>query len=183
MAWEDASVLVKLKDDTLPRQYLEALGRELVQTILKRTAKGIDRYGNRFEPYSKAYKNSDDFQLTGKSSSNVNLTLSGDMLADLSVISARKGRIIIGFEDEQQRAKAHGHVTGKDGSGDLPVRDFLGISQEELASAIRKVPQPKKLKEAFEEAKESLLDDEDDDFDLFDIIEFSELVALESEIL
>ena len=183
MAWETASIVVKLKDTTLPRSYLQALGRELVQTVLKRTAAGKDKNGQPFHPYSAEYIRSDDFGLTGKSASNVNLRLSGDMLADLSVLSARDGRIVIGFDSEEQRAKAHGHQTGKEGSGDLPVRDFLGISEQELAAAIRKVPQPKKLKEAFQIAKESLLRDEDSGFGILDVIEFSELYAAESEIL
>jgi hypothetical protein len=185
MTWESASVVVKLKDTTLPRQYLQAVGRELVQIILRRTASGLDKNGKPFKEYSDAYKNSADFGLTGKSPGNVNLRLSGDMLADFSVISARDGRIILGFDSEEQRAKAHGHMTGQEGSGNLPVRDFLGISDEELAQAIRKVPPPKKLKEAFKEAKDLLLED-DDDFDFFglnDIVELADLVAMEAEIL
>ena len=183
MAWEEASVVIKMGNKTLPRQYLNALGRELVQIILKRTADGKDRYGNAFVGYSKEYKESDDFKLTGKSPSNVNLRLSGDMLADLGVISARNGRIILGFESEEQRAKAHGHITGKEGTGKLPVRDFLGISKEELAQAMRKVPPPKKLKEAFLEAKDMLLRDLDGyDFTIEDAVEFADLMASDAEI-
>ena len=183
MAWEEASVVVKLKDKNVSKQYMHALGRELVQIILKRTAAGKDKHGKAFVGYSKEYKASDDFKLTGKSPSNVNLRLSGDMLADLGVISARNGRIIIGFESEEQRAKAHGHITGKEGSGKLPVRDFLGISQEELAQAMRKVPPPKKLKEAFLEAKDMLLRDlEGYDFTLEDAVEFADLMASDAEI-
>jgi hypothetical protein len=107
------------------------------------------------------------------------------MLADFSVLAARNGRIILGFDSEEQRAKAHGHMTGQEGSGNLPVRDFLGISDEELAQAIRKVPPPKKLKEAFKTAQEKLLED-DDGFDFFglnDIVELADLVAMEAEIL
>jgi hypothetical protein len=185
MAWESASVVLKLKDTTLPRQYLQAVGRELVQIILRRTAAGKDKNGKPFVGYSDDYKESDDFGLTGKSPGNVNLRLSGDMLADFSVLAARNGRIILGFDSEEQRAKAHGHMTGQEGSGNLPVRDFLGISDEELAQAIRKVPPPKKLKEAFKTAQEKLLED-DDGFDFFglnDIVELADLVAMEAEIL
>lgn len=184
MAWEDASVVIKMGDKTLPRQYLNALGRELVQIILKRTADGKDKNGNAFVPYSDEYKKSDDFRLTGKSPSRVNMRLSGDMLADLGILSARDGRIVIGFEREEQRAKAHGHITGKDGTGKLPVRDFLGISKSELEQAMRKVPPPRKLKEAFDLSKEILLrNTEDSSFNLQDVIEFVELMALEAEIL
>jgi hypothetical protein len=183
MAWESASVVVKLKDRTLPRQYLQAVGRELVQIILMRTADGKDKNGKPFVGYSDDYKESDDFQLTGKSPGNVNLRLSGDMLADFGVISARDGRIVLGFDSEEQRAKAHGHMTGQEGSGNLPVRDFLGISNEELAQAIRKVPPPRKLREAFELSQEMLLRRQEESFGLQDVVELAELVAIESEIL
>lgn len=148
MAWESASVVVKLKDKELPRNYLERVGRELVRVIENRTKAGKDKNGAPFAPYSDSYKESDDFMLANKSKNNVNLKLSGEMLANLNILSASEGTIIIGFRDEEQRAKAHGHQTGANGTGKLPVRDFLGISEDELAEVLRKVPPPEKLKKA-----------------------------------
>lgn len=140
-------------DKSYPEDYLKRIGREIVNVIRDRTAKSLDKNRNPFPAYSKEYKASDDFKLAGKTS-RVDLTLSGDMLADLGVLSVKKGQIEIGFERGEQRAKAHGHITGA--NGNLPVRNFLGISEDELGSILRRVPPPALLAAAREKAMKDL---------------------------
>jgi hypothetical protein len=172
MAWERETTLKVPMDPTLSNDYLQRVGREIIRTILERTAQGLDKNRTVFPGYSKDYKDSDDFKLTGKSST-VNLRLSGDMLSDLSILDVRKGEIVIGFEDSEQRAKAHGHITGADGTGRLPVRNFLGISDREMASIMRKIPPPIDYEKAKAEGlkrlgKETLTAD-----DIFNIVKES----------
>ena len=150
MAWEETVAVIQLKDKKLPKAYLERVGRAAVNKILERTAKGLDKNGKKFTPYSDEYKSSDDFMLANKSQSTVNLKMMGEMLADLSVLSAGNGTIILGFPDAEQRAKANGHVTGKQHSGKLPVRDFLGVSDREIEEILARVPNPDKLAQAQE---------------------------------
>jgi hypothetical protein len=74
--------------------------------------------------------------------------MSGEMLADLQVlhVDAKKGEIHVGFRDHEAIGKAHGHITGADGN--LPVRDFLGVTEKEIATILSKVPVPQKLLDA-----------------------------------
>lgn len=155
MAWERETTLKIKMDPTLPKDYLQRIGREMVNLILARTSQGLDKNRSAFPAYSKDYRASDDFTLAGKTSL-VNLKLSNDMLSDLSVLEVKKGEIVIGFEDSEQRAKAHGHITGANGTGRLPKRDFLGINSQELTSIMRKIPPPIDYAKAKEEAKKRL---------------------------
>jgi hypothetical protein len=135
MAWELETTLI-IKIPSLSEAAMERIGRAVVMLIERRTAKGIDKDGKPFVGYSDSYKESMEFKQMGKSRA-VDLTGLGEMLADFGVIDSGRGWVSLGFEDEDQRAKAHGHITGQQGNG-FPVRDFLGISKEELASIIRK---------------------------------------------
>ncbi len=188
MAWETASVVVKLKRKDLPKAYQERIARELVQIILKRTEEGKDKKGKPFKEYSDAYEMSDDFFLAGKIPGQVDLRLSGDMLADFGVLSARDGRIVLGFESEEQRGKAHGHQTGKDGKKSkkgkaFPVRDFLGISKEELKQALRKVPPPRDYLEALRKTWNENVRDGNERVGSIadDLVRFADIIADEAE--
>jgi hypothetical protein len=121
------------------------VGREIARTIRERTAKGIDKNGNAFAPYSEEYIESKEFAIARKSPSQVNLRLTNEMLTDLQVIDVdpARGTITVGITDATSQAKAHGHITGA--AGRLPVRDFMGISQSEFATILSKVPEPDTL--------------------------------------
>lgn len=129
------------------------MGREAINIILERTKKGLDKNGVPFHPYSPDYIASDDFKLAEKSKNRVDLRMTSDMLENLSIMYAGEGKsgdsvVILGFPDEHQRAKANGHITGQQGRGPLPKRDFLGISKDELSSILTKIPPPEKLGKA-----------------------------------
>jgi hypothetical protein len=130
----------------LPVDYLERVGRAIVAQIERRTAKGIDKNGQPFVPYSDEYRESLEFRIARKTDT-VNLRLSGEMLGDLGVlgVNSSTGEILIGFEDSEQQAKAHGHITG---GGTVPKRDFLGVSAEELATIVSKIPTPQQYEKA-----------------------------------
>ena len=121
---------VDAPDDFTPGMR-EALGKEVVEFIRRRTESGKDKDGDRFIKYSKAYINSKAFKIAGKSPSKVNLTLSGDMLIALDVLSHKSGSVLIGFEKgSEENARADGNVQ---------TRDFMGIKPSDLKKIIGKV--------------------------------------------
>lgn len=108
-----------------------AVGQAIIDRIRERTQDGVSKDGKSLKKYSKSYKNSLTFRAFGKSD-EVNLTLSGDMLGLLDVVDDSGSDITIGWEDQTNAAKAHGHITGAEGR--LPVRDFFGLPQKEIES-------------------------------------------------
>jgi hypothetical protein len=124
-----------------------ALGKEIVEFIRQRTESGIGvkETGRGFKnasfpPYSKIYKQSLDYKIAGKSG-NVNLTLSGDMLIALDVLSHKKGSVVIGYEKgSEENDRAEGNILGSYGGSPNPrrARNFLGISDADLATILEK---------------------------------------------
>lgn len=112
----------------------------IIERIVSRTDQGKDKDGRRFPGYSKSYKESLDFKVAGKSS-KVDLQLSGDMLAALSVLDKTSRSVTIGFENgSEENAKADGNIRGTYGqSKPIPgkARDFLGISERELVKIVK----------------------------------------------
>lgn len=111
----------------------------VIEHIVERTQNGFDKDGRAFPRYSKEYINSLDFKNAGKSKSKVDLQLSGDMLAALDLLSHRKGKLVIGFENHTpENAKAEGNILGSYGRDPNPAkaRDFLGIQDKKLNELI-----------------------------------------------
>lgn len=120
----------------------EAIAVEVIDQIVKRTQNGKDKNGSAFAKYSKDYKNSLNFRNAGKSSS-VDLTLSGDMLDSIAILSNRGGKVVIGFEKgSDENGKADGNIRGTFGQDRKvgPKRDFLGISEGELDKILKRYP-------------------------------------------
>ena len=113
----------------------------IIERIVNRTDQGKDKDGRRFPGYSKSYKESLDFKVAGKSLGRVDLQLSGDMLAALSVLDKTQRSVIIGFEPgSEENAKADGNIRGTYGKptpDPKKARDFLGISDSELQKIIK----------------------------------------------
>lgn len=122
----------------------ESLALEILEKIVERTQKGIDKNGDKFPGYSSAYKNSLNFKIAGKTS-KVDLSLSGDMLADLQLLNHKSGEIVIGYENgTESNARAEGNILGTYGqSSPIPrkQRDFLGIQDSELTKLLADYPQ------------------------------------------
>lgn len=134
----------------------EAIALEVIDRIIKRTKGGKDKNGDPFAPYSKGYENSLEFKIAAKSG-RVNLTLSGDMLDAMEIVdNFQNGKVKIGYDGENsQQGKAEGNITGTYGGSGGPARDYLGISESELSTILRKYPAG--TEKAANRAKERLL--------------------------
>lgn len=131
----------------IPKKYnpeeREAIALDILEKIVERTQKGLDKDGQKFPNYSKSYKESLNFKIGGKSS-KVDLTLSGDMLADMKLLSHKSGELTIGFENgTESNGKAEGNIKGTYGQR-TPImgkaRDFLGVQKKELVEVLDLYP-------------------------------------------
>ncbi|MBK7380568.1 MAG: hypothetical protein IPJ03_16555 [Ignavibacteriales bacterium] len=103
-------------------------GQRVVDEIVDRTQSHIDKNGKSLGRYSTSYKNSLIFEIYKGNETQVNLTLTGDMLSSLRSKPKRNPTIIINLEGDDNRSKAQGHITGRYGKrGRTEPRDFLGI--------------------------------------------------------
>ena len=134
---------VDLRDFGLTKDQKAEVGDLIVERIVARTDKGIDADGDKFVEYSKAYQDSLNFKIAGKSKSNVNLQLSGDMLASLQVLKQDGNKLTIGFErGSDENARADGNIRGTYGqqkANPFNSRDFLGISNTELIDIVKAI--------------------------------------------
>ena len=136
-----------------------AVGREILEFIRKRTAKGLDKDNEKFPKYSKQYTRSLDFENAGKSPSKINLELSGDMMAALKVLKVDSGnKITIGLESgDENNGKLEGNRLGTYGT-DTPnpkkARDPLGIDTDDLRKILSQFDLSADDAEAVEAARE-----------------------------
>lgn len=132
MAQQKVDIRVPVELDSVGR---EIVGRQVVDFIVQRTQQGLNINNKPFPGYSESYKESEEFAIAGKSST-VDLTLTGDMLTELRVLSHSPGIITIGYTDgteENERAEWHRFPKPNKNTGALaPKRDFLGISEADL---------------------------------------------------
>jgi len=143
-------VLIKIPKDIKPRDRVK-IADAVLEHIRDRTERGvgvIKRQGSldgivlrtkQFAKYSKAYKESLDFEIAGKTDT-VDLTLSGDMLIEMDLLSHKAGEIRIGYDkDSEENERADGNIRGTSGpAGSKPraKRDFLGIEARVLSRII-----------------------------------------------
>lgn len=127
---------------TLSRSERREIADLVVERIVDRTLDGKDKDNKPFKnnKYSESYIKSLDFDNAGKSESNVNLKLSGDMLAALTLLDDSDGKIRIGFENgSEENARADGNIRGtygKQRGSSKKARPFLGITPKELKTII-----------------------------------------------
>lgn len=127
MAHQKVTIQIPADIDNIGRA---SLGRDIVDFIRNRTARGLDKNNREFIPYSETYKQSDAFKSFNKSD-KVNLELSGDMMIELDVLSHTVGAITIGFvngSEENDRAEYN-----------RATRDFLGISEADLEVLVNRI--------------------------------------------
>lgn len=103
----------------------------------------VDKNGEPFAAYAKTYVDSKVFEIYGKSASDVNLTLTEQMLASM-VSKISDSGLSIEFADSKQNDKAHGHIHGikrrTEGGGLRKVRrDFFGVPQEDQIRILKGV--------------------------------------------
>lgn len=102
-------------------------GQAVVDEILKRTEDGEDIWHSKFKAYSKSYEASEDFDEFGKTKSQVDMTLTGDMLDSLD-FTTRGGTIIVSLSGDTNLLKSYNHNTGDT----LPQRRFFGVTDDDL---------------------------------------------------
>ncbi len=121
---------------------VEDIAQDVIDKMRKRAEKGYGVFNGvvkRFPAYTKQYA-------AKKGQTAVDLTLSGDMLSAISVISTRPDDLTIGINDENS-PKAHGHMTGQYGKGPLPKRPFIGLTSSDIDEIRRKYQKEIKLNE------------------------------------
>ncbi len=76
------------------REVMHEIGLAAREAILRRTARGIDKDGTAFEPYSEGYakRKADELGTT-----DVNLQVSGRMLNDLQIVEETEDTVTLGF--------------------------------------------------------------------------------------
>lgn len=113
---------------------LRRFGDAVIRKIKANLANGLDANGNRMRPYSKEYKQSEQYAAFGKSPTP-NLKLTGDLWASMVVKDITPFNVIIGFDDSNEGAKAHGNFTGSYGkpySRPSLARQFFGLPEEQV---------------------------------------------------
>lgn len=123
--------------ESVPDSTASAIGQSIIDLIRDRTQNdNVNKNGTDFKGYSSEYVNSNEFEAFGKSESDVNLTATGDMLGLMDIIDFDGQTLKIGWNDPDQAAKAHGHITGKNGEVPKMKRDFFGLSIDELENIV-----------------------------------------------
>jgi len=111
----------------------------VIEHIYDRTNSGKDVNGRQFKPYSKGYEESLAGKIGNKKGATPNLQLSGDMLAAMTLLEQQKGKIVIGWADQDERGKAEGNILGSYGQPDpnpKKARPFFGIKPSKLRELI-----------------------------------------------
>lgn len=133
----------------LPEGYTGAtareIGEELINFVIDRSKNGKGKDGKSFPKYSKAYINSVEFELAGKSADEIDLTLSSETLDSMTVLEATGKRVKIGFEegDSRNNGVAEGNIIGSYGqsSGNSKkARNFLDLSSKEVSRILDQFP-------------------------------------------
>ena len=131
MAWMKTKI--ELPDDLdLSKDDRDVIAENILEYIRDRTLSGVGiKSGRRFNfpAYSDSYVKSAVFKRAGKSAGEINLKLSGEMLDELRILSARGNNILIGFEN--------GTLSNDKADGNSKTRPFLGINKGELQDILR----------------------------------------------
>lgn len=121
---------------------INTAAEEILHYLVERTkaGKGVD--GKPFKgDYSKAYRDSLEFKVAGKSGL-INLTLSGEMLDSLEILKAGNGKVEIGYsKDSDMNGRAEGNILGSYGGkpNKKRARNFLEISDKEIKKIVKKL--------------------------------------------
>lgn len=110
-------------------QLILKIGQKIIDYIEERVDDGLGYGRTKLKsPYSDGYADSLTFKAAGKSKNDVNMKLSGDMMASIDIIEVNGSKITIGIDDPDQAPKAFNHQTGDT----VPRRPFFGVTKQEL---------------------------------------------------
>lgn len=134
----------------LSQGFKEELGKRIVEEVRERTDRGIDKNGKQFKGYTKEYKQSLDFKNAGKTS-KVDLQLTGDLLAELDVVTISSSSITIGYPVGHELAgQAEGNTIGSYGqsSGNTSrARDYIGLPDKVVNRIVQEIRSEPQFKE------------------------------------
>lgn len=138
-SYDSTELKDRLRDFVSESDFKRLYGLRVVDRIVERTRnENIDRFGRSLGTYSKTYKESLIFQIYKDGQTQVDLTLTGEMLESLNTISGARYNITIELVGENNRGKAQGHITGRLGkTGRAKPRDFLGLPKSELTDLFK----------------------------------------------
>jgi len=130
------------------RSRMDEIADEIVEYVRDRTESGKNNRGQKFPKYSKAYTDSLEFKIAGKSKTKVNLTLTGDMLISMDWLKkeSTKDKITIGFQksDDENIGKSEGNTRGTYGTATgspakaRPFLGFIGAERQNLIKILKK---------------------------------------------
>lgn len=139
MTWQKLRVDIP---EELSLSQREEAAQAMVDQIVNNAVEGKGVKGDsdkftraKFPAYSKAYE-------AKKGQKNVDLTLSGEMLSALKVISTKKGSVLLGFDNgSEANAKAEGNILGSYGRepNSKKARNFLGLIPSEIRQIVSKI--------------------------------------------
>ena len=141
--YKQQKVLIKIPKGYTSRER-RAISEDIIDFMIERTQKGKDKNNKTFPKYSKAYKESRDFSIAGKTS-KVDLTLTEEMLSEIKHVSDDVGELEIGFDGRRNglNGKVEGNRKGTYGNKRPVVRggrDFLGITKRDLKKILNRFP-------------------------------------------
>lgn len=138
------------RDPSLVRQ----IGQEIIDFMVERSQNGRGLGGVKLKsPYSKAYQESLEFKAFGKSATDVNMTLTGDMLGSIDIGDDSPDALKIQVEDDLQIKKSYNHNVGDT----LQKRPFFGVDSSELQGILSSHKDDfDSLKQDIEQTKQSI---------------------------
>lgn len=110
----------------------QAIGQALIDLIIERTENNEDIDGNRFDRYSPDYIKSTNFKAYDKSASDINMTMTGDMMSDLDILETTRNGLVLGFNDDMNEQKAANHNKGVT----VPRRQFFGVKEKDIQAIV-----------------------------------------------
>lgn len=121
---------IKLPQSIKPKDRVK-IADVLISHIVSRSLAGYDKNDKKFVKYTKGYADTKGVKRT-----DVDLTLSGEMLDSLELVSHKSGEIVIGYKDpsDELAGKVEGNRIGSYGGepDKNKARDFLGIDPSDL---------------------------------------------------
>ncbi len=126
----------------LSHEFRTELSRRVVEEIRERSRRGVDKNSKTFKSYAAG----------GDKSGTPNLSSTGDLLAELDVISIQSSSITIGYDVNHELAgQAEGNVIGSYGakSGNFKyARDFIGLPDKVVTRIVQQIKQEPEFQEA-----------------------------------
>ncbi len=139
--------LVKKKDQIKKlseTSTMSLIGEKVLELNTEQIESGVDQNNRKFKPYSESYKKQimaaksrisgkgrwkgggkSKARLGAKDPNEVNLTVTGSMLADFGIVKVKKGEVVIGFHSIKQKQKAEGNVK---------KRQFVGLTKKNYSN-------------------------------------------------